>query len=289
MSPADDGGFVFPGREAGEAHDYWRRINRSIGGARTVSAIVVSYFTGPRLRDCLHVLRADNDIDEIIVVNNGNPAEDTQWLESFCARTADASLVTPNRNLGFAAGCNLGAQRARGDRFLFINPDALLRPGSVAALEAASVGLSEPWIVGGRIYFEDGREQRGGRRATLTLWSAFVSYFGLSRLERFHSSFRDVHRENDPLPDGPVSMPAVSGAMMYMSRRGFERLRGFDEAYFLHVEDIDVCRRAREAWGGDVVFTPAAGALHYGSTSKVSSAVVDGAKARGLSIYFKKF
>ena len=63
---------------------------------------------------------------------------------------------------------------------------------------------------------------------------------------------------------------------------------GFDEGYFLHVEDIDICRRVGEA-GGAVVFEPAAEALHFGGTSSASWAKVEAHKARGLVYYFDKF
>ena len=90
------------------------------------------------------------------------------------------------------------------------------------------------------------------------------------------------------MPDGPVPMAAVSGAFMYLSRQGFERLGGFDEEYFLHVEDLDLCRRA-EMEGGAVIFTPHAGALHYGATSGAHARVIERHKARGLARYFRKF
>ena len=72
------------------------------------------------------------------------------------------------------------------------------------------------------------------------------------------------------------------------SKISFERLGGFDEGYFLHVEDIDLCRRCREA-GGHVMYDPRAGALHYGATADMPSKVVAGHKADGLKRYFKTY
>ena len=83
-------------------------------------------------------------------------------------------------------------------------------------------------------------------------------------------------------------MPVVSGALMLMPAADFRAIGGFDEGYFLHVEDIDLCRRIGEA-GGAVLFEPGAEALHFGSTSKASWAKVEGHKARGLVRYFNKF
>jgi hypothetical protein len=82
-------------------------------------------------------------------------------------------------------------------------------------------------------------------------------------------------------------METVSGAALMMSRRGFDQLGGFDEGYFLHVEDIDLCKRARDA-GGAVVFEPRAVVHHAGSTSKVSRLKVERWKAAGLVRYFAR-
>ena len=182
---------------------------------------------------------------------------------------------------------NLGARHATGERLLIINPDAVLLHGSVRALEAALVPARKPALVGGKLFYSNGQEQRGGRRELLTLGRAFINYFGLSKLEPVIPALRDMHREGDPEPDGPVHMPVVSGALCYMTAADFAALGGFDEGYFLHVEDIDLCRRVGEA-GEQVMFTPKAGALHYGSTSRVSAMFVEWNKAKGLTRYFRK-
>src|SRR5205085_2560512 len=124
----------------------------------------------------------------------------------------------------------------------------------------------------------DGREQRGGRRDMITPWRAIVSAFGLGRWERISPLFRDLHREGDPIPSGPLRVGAVSGAAMLLPRASFATLNGFDEKYFLHVEDVDLCRRAAEA-GGETLFVPQARAMHYRSTSETTSLNVERAKA----------
>jgi GT2 family glycosyltransferase len=191
-------------------------------------------------------------------------------------------------NRGFAAGVNLGVAATSADRFLIINPDAILQPGSVVALESAITHAAEPAIVGGRIYGADGREQRGARRRKLTMRSAAATFLGVGWLRTTNPAFVNINRHREPQPAGPVPMDAVSGALMYMTRHGFERLGGFDEGYFMHVEDLDICRRA-EADGGAVIYTPFASALHHGATSDAPSLVVERHKAAGLNRYFRKF
>lgn len=240
-----------------------------------VSAIVVSYRTGPRLRDGLYALKSDPEVNEIVLVDNGNPPDDAAWIDELAAHTPELLVVRPGENLGFGRAANLGARTATGEFLIFINPDAMIRRGSVSALQRAAEHQPMPCLVGGRIFGVDGMEQRGGRRRELN----WLTALGL----------KSWALERDPPPAGPVPMPVVSGAFFAMPKDEFLALRGgFDEAYFLHVEDVDLCRRVRAA-GGSVIYQPVAGALHYGATSDVPSAVVQAHKARSLKHYFRKF
>ena len=251
-----------------------------------VSAIVVTFRSGFALKECLYALCVEKDIGEIIVVNNGNCPRDFEWLKTF--QTPDHceyKLVSGQGNIGFAAGVNLGVRESTCERLLIINPDAVIRLNSIQQLESARQSGSSPCLVGGKLIYPSGREQRGGGRELLTPWRVFVTYTGLFELERKFPAFRNMHREHDPEPEGPVAMPVVSGAFCYISREDYERLNGFDEGYFLHVEDIDLCRRVGKN-GGKVIYTPHATAMHYGSTSKVSAFFVEWNKAKGLARYF---
>lgn len=253
-----------------------------------VSAIVVSHHTGQPLEMCLRSLFAEPWVDEVVIVDNGNPPDVASSLRALQADRRDVSLIQGHGNVGFSRGCNLGAAAARGAYLLFVNPDVVLHRGAVERMVQAGQGAPSPWIVGGRLLDRKGREQRGARRELLTPWRAFVGATGLSLFERVAPVFRDVHRERDPKPADVVPIPVVSGALMLTPREDFDALQGFDEAYFLHVEDIDICRRAVEA-GGAVLFQPGAEALHFGSTSRTSWTFVEGHKARGMSLYFRKF
>lgn len=254
----------------------------------SVSAIVVSYKTGESLFDCLAALHNDPGVSEIVLVNNGNPFEILERVDDAYGTSARLKVVGEGQNRGFAAGVNLGAANATGDRLLVINPDAVLQPGSLAALESAMAGAAEPAIVGGKIYGPDGSEQRGGRRRRLTMRSGAATFLGLSWLRAVNPAFVNINRHTEPEPAGPVPMDAVSGALMYMSASSFRRLGGFDEGYFLHVEDLDLCRRA-EADGGSVIYTPRASALHFGATSDAPSLFVEKHKGAGFNRYFRKY
>jgi len=242
----------------------------------TVSALVVSYYTGPRLKDCLYALVADPEVDEIILVDNGNEEKDRRWLERLSQKEKSVSLLKPGQNLGFGKGVNLAAKTATGSHFLVINPDAILRWKSVSALIATLANAKGPTIVGGRIFDLNGQEARGCRRKELTLFRAVASFLGWDTWTLLKT----------PEPDGPIEVGAISGALFMMTREGFNALGGFDERYFLHVEDIDLCQRCLE-FGGSVIYQPAAAALHIGATSDAPSRTVAMHKADSLAVYFR--
>jgi GT2 family glycosyltransferase len=240
---------------------------------RTVTALVVTYHTGPRLVECLHALKGDPDVTAIVIANNGNPPGMQAWLTGFVASTPKArQLDLPNP--GFGAGINAAARLAASDHLLVINPDCVIKRGALRPMVKALESAKSPAIAGGRIFDLQGREERGARREMLTLPRAL----GLRRWTLNHL----------PPPEGPVAVGAITGAFFLVLTKDFEALGGFDEGYFIHVEDADICRRALEA-GGSVVYVPAAGALHYGSTSDVASDVVAKHKAKSLARYFRKF
>jgi N-acetylglucosaminyl-diphospho-decaprenol L-rhamnosyltransferase len=252
-----------------------------------ITAIAVSYQTGPVLRDCLDALIAAPEIGEIVVVDNGNPLDVEAWLDERAAAEPRLKLARGQGNIGFGRACNSGAKRAANEALLFINPDVILAADAVRTMQAALAQASGLTLIGGDVRDAAGKPDRGSRRERVTLWSAFVSFSGLSRLERLIPAFRDLHRHGDPLPAEAVEVAHVSGAMMMMRRADFEALGGFDEAYFLHVEDIDLCWRVAQA-GGRVLFQPGAVGVHVRSSSQVASREVETHKASGFARFFLK-
>jgi N-acetylglucosaminyl-diphospho-decaprenol L-rhamnosyltransferase len=252
-----------------------------------VCAIIVSYRTGPALSACLAALIGAAP-DEVIIVDNGNDAPEVQTLDAFAVAQPNARVLRGQGNVGFARACNLAALQANRDVLAFINPDVILEPDALARLTAALKAAPPPAIIGGDLRDRAGRPERGARRERLTLWRAFVSFSGLSRLEGVIPAFRDFNRERDPMPARPEPVSAVSGALMAMRRADFETLGGFDEGYFLHVEDVDLCRRAQDL-GWRVLFAPGPHGVHLRSTSMAPPTVIARHKARSFARYFRKF
>lgn len=246
----------------------------------SISAIMVSWHTGPVLFEAIKAVLADPDITELVLIDHENPPAVRKMLDDLARDQTRLRIVRTNKNLGFGRGCNIGATHAKSDFLFFINPDAEPDAGAARRLVAALPCEEPTAIAGARILGTDGREQSGSRRRELTLWRAFAAFSGLARL----GLARPFGMENDALPEAPVQVGAISGAAFAMAKSGFDQLGGFDEGYFLHVEDIDLCRRAPSVW-----FVPDAIVRHVGGTSRASRFAVELEKARSFLRYFWKF
>ena len=249
---------------------------------RPISVIMVSYMTGPALMEAISAVLEDRDIHELIVVDNGNTESARTRLSQLTAKRNRVRFLQGHGNIGFARACNYGAKMATGHYLLFLNPDAVISKGAARQLANAGDGLVQPWITGGLLRDEKGNEQRGARRRALTPMSALVSFIPILEVI---PGFRSIHRETDPLPTHPVQIDTISGACLMTDRLCFEKMGGFDERYFLHVEDIEICRRARQM-GGQVGFVPGATVMHYGSTSNVPRVWIEKEKLKGFIRYF---
>ena len=253
---------------------------------RSVSVVMVVYMTGEALAQSLDCVLADPLVDELVVVDNGSKPAEAERLRALAARDDRVVLKTGHGNVGFARGANLGALTAKGDVLVVLNPDAFLQPGCVAALAREIEGRASPCLVGGRVLNADRTEQRGARRGEITPVSALLSMSGLSKAAPALNRY-EVHWEGDALPAQAVPTPTISGACFCMRREDFDAVGGFDEGYFLHVEDVDLCWRVRRQ-GGEVLFHPRAEVIHLGHTSQVSPLRVEFHKGVGLARYFRK-
>jgi hypothetical protein len=243
------------------------------------SAIVVTYRTGPVLFDSLAALLSSETVADIQVVDNGNTPEVQARLRGLARDHARLRLLPQANNLGFAAGCNQGAAAAVADALVFVNPDAVLHEGAIDSLLAVLAAAPPLGLVGGDLRTPEGAPDRGSRRKRVTLVSAIAAALG-------QDSAINLHRT--PLPAAPERVGAVSGALMLIRKTDFSALGGFDEGYFLHMEDVDLCRRVEDA-GGAVLFAPGPHGVHHRSSSEVFPAFVTRCKARSFGRYFRKF
>ena len=254
---------------------------------KIVSAITVTYHTGPVFWTCIASILRQSELLELIVVVNGADRDVRARLARLAENDRRILVMEPGSNVGFAHGCNLGANIARGSHLALVNPDCSLAPGTFGAVLNIFGRQPNAWIVGGRLQHPDGQEQRGGRREFLTPWRGFVEMTRLDLLFPNHPYFKRLHLlDETPLLE-PARVPVVSGAFMMIPRACFNRLAGMDNKFFLHVEDSDLCLRVHLK-GGEVWYAGNVPIAHHRSTSLVSPMFVEWHKTRGACYYFKK-
>jgi GT2 family glycosyltransferase len=249
--------------------------------------VIVNHNAGCLLGDCLEAALAQ--AREVILVDQAsNPGPFAAALSRFEPHP-DLTVVRSRENTGFSAGCNRGAALATEPVLLFLNPDCILMPGSLQVLVEALVNSDRAGMVGGLLTDARGHEQGGARRSVPTPWRSFVRCFGLGRLAWLSPRiFSDFYLHRDPLPATAVEVEAVSGALTLVSREAFEDVGPWDEGFFLHCEDLDLCMRFRnKQWR--VLFEPRARAIHYrGMCGRSRPLAVEWHKHRGMIRFYRK-
>lgn len=248
-----------------------------------LSVVVVNFNSGAFLEATTSALLASLPPgSELIVVDNDSSDSSTAPL-----RDHDGIIfVQLKKNVGFGAAANIGAARARNELIVFLNPDAFVPDGTLQRMADYLATHPESGLCGGLLLDFQGREQAGSRRYDPTLmrsWGKAVRSIVPMRM------FPTFDRHDEPLPSTSVQVDAISGACMMVRRKAHQEIDGFDEGFFLHFEDLDYCRRARDA-GWDVGFVPEAPVFHYqGASGLITEDRLLQHKHAGLARYLDKF
>ncbi len=253
-----------------------------------ISLVIVNYNSGQYLQAC--IASALDQVDEVFVVDNASTDNSVQDVEAVFSCTRKLRVVRNRINLGFAAACNQGLEMSSGNYLFFLNPDCVLTPDSVNRLRWTLERYSDAGMVGGLLVNPDGTEQAGGRRAIPTPWRSLVRACGLSRLaDRWPRLFLDFHLHKQPLPTHPIEVEAISGACMLVRREAMRDVGAWDEGYFLHCEDLDLCMALRRK-GWKIMFAPDARVVHdRGVCSRSRPIFVEWHKHRGMMRFYRKF
>ncbi|OQW81019.1 MAG: dTDP-Rha--alpha-D-GlcNAc-pyrophosphate polyprenol alpha-3-L-rhamnosyltransferase, partial [Proteobacteria bacterium ST_bin16] len=253
-----------------------------------ISTIIVNYNAGRILTQCVQAVL--QQVQQVLVIDNASSDSSLSELESSFSADNHLRIIRLNSNAGFAAGCNIGLRASTQRYILFLNPDCILQKNSLHRM--VQVIESDPRIgmVGGYLVNPDGSEQGGGRRAIPTPWRAFVRAFGLYRLAKYWPKvFFDFHLDKQPLPQTPIEVEAISGALMLVRRQAIDDVGPWDEHYFLHCEDLDWCMRFKQKnW--KIVFVPDAPVVHFqGTCSRARPYFVSWHKHKGMLRFYRKF
>lgn len=230
-----------------------QRPDGSLTGAGRVAAVVVSYNAERYLRICLESL-ASEGIKDVLVVDNGSVDQSRRVVEASGAQWRETGV-----NLGYGRAANAGAASLPSAPFVMIcNSDLRICPGATAALAAALDADPGLGLVGPRIEDPDGTLYPSARTFPDMVDAMGHGLFGLvaprNRWTRRYRLLDWDHAE-------AAHVEWVSGACFMARREAWDEVGGFDPAYFMYMEDVDLCWRLGQA-GWKVGYEPSAVVVH---------------------------
>lgn len=254
-----------------------------------LSIIILSYNTKELTKACIQsILRVykkelESQLFEIFLVDNASSDNTVATINhQQPARPAGRStinikylkVIQNKKNYGFSMGNNIAAKHAKGEYLLFLNSDAAILDHGLVGMVAFLDMHKDAGILGGRLTNVDGTNQ-ASTGSFYTLPNVFLMLFGGGRFGLLRFS-----------PKAKTRVDWVSGGSMMVRRDVFEKLEGFDEHFFMYVEDMEFCYRAKKE-GFATYFYPDISIIHkeLGSSNR-TFAILNIYK--GLLYFYKK-
>jgi len=228
-----------------------------------LSIIVICWNDLKVIGDCLQSIFEQTHLPdyEVIVSDNGSSDGSVARIQKDFPRV---KLVENGANLGFAKGNNAGIKVAQGEYVLILNPDTIIRDRALEKLVAFAERHPEAGAFGCRVLNPDGSYQYPARPLpTVKGW--LLGALGLSWLGKISDAFvSDRYYGWDGRTERPIGFQ--SGCCVLFRGDLLRRLGGFDERFFYHFEETDLCYRVWKS-GFKILFTPAAEITHLGGQS----------------------
>lgn len=234
--------------------------------APEISIVIVSFNTREVLHECLQAVAEHCDLQrcEVIVVDNDSRDGSPQMVrESF----AWVKLLALDNNLGFGLGNNAGVEAAVAPYVMLLNSDAILSQDTPARLCEYLKEHTDVVCVGPKIVMPSGKRQPKVYGHLPTLAHLFNQSLGLNGLFPAIPFFRGI--DDDTCSEREMNVGWISGVCMMMPRTAYLSVGGFDKAFFMYCEDIDLCARLQDEQGG-IVHLEDFALMHYGGESSKS-------------------
>lgn len=250
-----------------------------------LSILIVNWNTRDLAVRCVDsVIRSAEDLDfEAIVVDNASSDGSYAALRERFGANSRIKLISSRQNLGFAKANNLAFRSSSGEYIFLLNPDAEILPGSLKKLVKFLETDTDIGVAGPKIIDPEGGVQKSVRRFP-DIWSSLVILLGLHRIfppKNYLMNGFDYNREQE--------VDQVMGAAMLTRRSLIEKIGFLDEGFWLWYEEVDFCKRVKQA-GYKVVYYPEAEIMHYAGKSFVQMPAYERKKimSRSLVHYFRK-
>jgi GT2 family glycosyltransferase len=210
-----------------------------------ISIIIVNYNVKYFLEQCLYSVRAalKNSTGEIIVVDNASTDNSIEYLRS---KFPEARFVANPKNTGFGDGCNKGFKMSSGEFILFLNPDSIIPEDCFEKCISFINTQPEAGAIGVKMLDGSGSFLSESKRGFPSLSASLFKLTGLARLfphSKLFAKYYLGHLDENKTHEVDV----LAGAFMLMKRNVFEKVNGFDEAFFMYGEDVDLSYRIQKA------------------------------------------
>ncbi len=251
---------------------------------RKVAAVVVNKNTRKMLRECLLSLLSQ-DVEggiAIWVVDNGSRDGSPEMV---LADFPQVNLLWNDENVGYARACNEGIALTEEPFILVMNADTILSQNTASIIVSFFETHPDAAVVGPRLLNTDGTLQFSCREFPSIAQAAGHAFIGLLS-EKNPWTRKYKKREWDHLSEREVDW--VSGAFMGLRREALEQVGGFDEKYFMYVEDVDLCWMLRQK-GWEVWYIPFGDVIHHiGQSSKLATTRMTYHHHRSMFRFYRK-
>ena len=226
------------------------------------AAVVVNFESGPLLVECISVLLADTSAGpiDLVVVDNGSKDDS---IAALARAHPSVRVVRAPGNVGYARAANLGIAATRAPIIAVLNPDTIPQPGAAGPMVSRLEHEPRVAACGPRLLNPDGSTYPSAR--SMPSIPIAIGH-GLLGLWWPTNPFTSRYRQLDADPALPRLVDWVSGAAIWLSRRALDDVGGWDERYFMYLEDTDLCWRLRAAkW--EIAYEPAGVVMHVQAAS----------------------
>ncbi len=210
-----------------------------------ISIIIVNYNVKHFLEQCLYSVQAalKNVGGEIIVVDNASSDNSIEYLQP---KFPLAKFIANKVNSGFGKACNQGYKMALGKFILFLNPDTIVPEDCFERCISFFNSTPDAGALGVKMLDGSGKFLKESKRAFPSLSTSFYKFLGLAGLFPHSKIFAKYYLGNlDSTKNHEVEV--LAGAFMMIKRNVLEVTAGFDEAFFMYGEDIDLSYRIQKA------------------------------------------
>jgi len=229
-----------------------------------ISIIIVNYKSWTHLEQCLLSIEKMGPTSvnyEVIIVDNFS---NDDKLQNFSNRFLNFKFILNSGNNGFSNGCNVGARAAKGEFFLFLNPDTIISAKVLKELLSTGKENENYKLISCSKINSKGKKEKINKP-----FPSLINLFGLSRAIQATTRKKEINlyiKNNNNV----VFTHWISGSLVFMSKKWFDILGGWNEDYWMYYEDVDLCKRT-EKLNGKIALILNQSIIHnHGGASRIN-------------------